>query len=116
MSGYVMMVCAILSEVAGTLSPRASAGFTRPWFGVPVALGYGSAFWCLSQALRTLQLGFVYAVWAGEGTALVAVLGVVLFRDRLDPAGIAGIGLIVAGVVVLNAFSRGGALRAARRS
>ncbi|HEX5503665.1 MAG TPA: multidrug efflux SMR transporter [Thermomicrobiales bacterium] len=105
MSGYVMMVCAILSEVAGTLALRASAGFTRPWFGVLVVLGYGSAFWCLSRALRTLQLGFVYAVWAGAGTALVAVLGVVLFRDRLDAAGIAGIGLIIAGVVVLNAFS-----------
>lgn len=108
MSPYLLLALAVASEVVGTLSLRASEGFSRPLPSALVVAGYGVAFWLLSLTLKTLPLGLVYAVWAGAGTALVTLLSVLVFRDRLDAAGVLGVALIIAGVVVLNAFSTSG--------
>lgn len=102
---WVYLIVAIAGEVAGTLCLKASDGFTRLWPTLGAVAGYAVAFWFLAQVLRTIPIGVAYAVWSGLGVALVTLLGLVLFGQRLDGAAIVGIGLIVAGVVVLNTMS-----------
>jgi small multidrug resistance pump len=75
---------------------------------IPSALGvvfYGFAFYGLAQALKTMPLGFTYAMWARLGIVLTATVGVVFFKQRLDLPAIIGIAFIVTGVIVMNAFS-----------
>jgi small multidrug resistance pump len=105
---YVLLGISILVEVMATSSLRASEGFTRVVPSVVVVVGYGTAFYLMSQALKSLPLGFSYAVWSGVGTALTAMIGWLYFRDAFHWSALAGIGLIIAGVVVLNV---GGAVR-----
>lgn len=99
---YIFLALAIVFEVAGTSLLKLSDGFTRLWPTVGVALGYGMAFWMLSLTLRAVPVGIAYAIWAGLGTALIAVIGVVAFGESLGTVKIIGIGLIVAGVIALN--------------
>lgn len=107
MNAWVLLGLAIVSEVVATLSLRASEGFTKPAWAVLVVLGYGSAFWIMSRVTAQLPIGVIYAVWSGVGTALIALLGAALFRESLTVARLAGVALIVGGVVVLNAFGSG---------
>ncbi len=102
---YILLALAILSEVAGTSALRASEGFSRLVPSALVVAGYGVSFYVVSLTLKTLPLGFVYAVWSGLGTVLIVAVGVVVFREGLDVARGIGIALIILGVVVLNAFS-----------
>jgi len=104
-SPYILLVLAIISEVIGTSALRASEGFSRPAPSALVVAGYAVSFYIVSLTLKSLPLGLVYAVWSGLGTALIVVVGVVMFREGLDAARIIGIALIIGGVVVLNAFS-----------
>jgi small multidrug resistance pump len=83
-----------------------AAGFTRPLPTLCVALGYGLAFFFLSLTVEKLPVGVVYAVWSGAGVTLIALIGWLFLGQRLDAAAIVGMGLIVAGVVVLNLFSK----------
>lgn len=106
---YLWLAGAILSEVAATSSLKASNGFTRLLPSLAVVIGYGTAFYCLSQTLKTIPLGVAYAIWSGLGTVLVALVGLVLYKQRLDTAAIAGMSLIVAGVLVMNLLSRSAA-------
>ncbi|OJH35088.1 DMT family transporter [Cystobacter ferrugineus] len=108
MNPYVLLSISILVEVLATSSLRASEGFTRVVPSVVVVVGYGTAFYLMSQALKSLPLGFTYAVWSGVGTALTAMIGWFYFRDAFHWSALVGIGLIIAGVVVLNV---GGAVR-----
>lgn len=109
MSPWAYLGLAIISEVIGTSALKASSGFSQLLPSIVVVAGYGVAFYCLSLALRSVPLGIAYAIWSGAGTALIALIGVVLFKQKLDAAAICGIGLIVAGVLVLNLFSRSSA-------
>lgn len=97
---------AILAEVIGTTALKASNGFTRLGPVLLVVAGYGLAFFLMSLTLRSLSVGFVYAVWSGVGIVLVTAAGAVLFGEKVDLPGALGMALIVAGVVVLNVFSR----------
>ena len=106
MNAWVYLGLAIVAEVIATSALKASSGFSQWLPSIVVIGGYGTAFYCLSLALRDVPLGIAYAIWSGVGTALIALIGVVLYKQKLDLAGIAGIGLIVAGVLVLNLFSR----------
>ena len=103
---YLWLAAAILSEVLGTSSLKAAEGFTRLWPSIVVVVGYAAAFYCLSQTLRTIPIGIVYAIWSGVGTALIVLIGAVVYRQRLDFGGFAGIALILAGVLVLHLFSK----------
>jgi small multidrug resistance pump len=97
-----MLVAAIASEVIATTSLKFTHGFTRLVPSLITVVGYGSAFWCLSQALKAIPVSTAYAIWSGLGTATIAVIGMV-FLD--EPGGFpksAGIGLIIAGVVILS--------------
>ncbi|QFU15689.1 DMT family transporter [Microvirga thermotolerans] len=103
---YVYLLVAILGEVVATSALKASEGFTRLWPSVIVAVGYATAFFCLSLTLRTMPVGIVYALWSGIGIVLIALAGWFLYRQALDVPAILGMGLILAGVVVINLFSK----------
>jgi small multidrug resistance pump len=102
---YLYLALAIVAEVIGTSALKATAGFTRPGPSILVAVAYGAAFYCLSLALRSIPVGIAYAIWSGVGTALIALIGWWALGQRLDAPAWAGIGLIVAGVVVIQLSS-----------
>ena len=106
MQNWLYLVIAIGCEVAATSALKASEGFTRPLPSVVVVTGYVLAFYLLSLTLRTIPVGVAYAIWSGVGVALIAVIGWLFLGQKLDVPAIAGLVLIVAGVVVINLFSR----------
>ncbi|MGR3907696.1 multidrug efflux SMR transporter [Burkholderia sp. SR8] len=104
--GYAWLAIAIVAEVIGTSALRAADGFTRLWPSMLVVAGYGTAFYCLSLTLRTMPVGIIYAVWSGAGIVLITLVAMLLYRQVPDLPAVIGLGLIVAGVVVLNLFSK----------
>jgi small multidrug resistance pump len=106
---YLHLAIAILAEVIGTSALKATRGFTRLVPSLVVVLSYAVAFYFLSLALKVIPVGVAYAVWSGVGIALITLIGWVVYRQRLDTPALAGIGLIVLGVVVLNWSSVAGA-------
>lgn len=104
--GYLYLAIAIVAEVAATSALKASEGFTRLGPTLIVAAGYGLAFYCLSLVLRTVPVGIAYAIWAGVGIVLIALIGALVLRQPLDAPAVVGIALIVAGVVVIQLFSK----------
>jgi small multidrug resistance pump len=103
---YALLAIAIVAEVIATSAMRASDGFSRLLPSAVVVLGYGLAFYCLSLTLRSIPVGIVYAVWSGAGIVLITLVALVLYRQVPDVPAIIGLGLIVAGVAVLNIFSK----------
>jgi small multidrug resistance pump len=106
MKTYLLLFLAIAAEVVATSALKASENFTRLTPSLLVVAGYGVAFTCLSMTLKTLPLGVAYAIWSGVGTALVAVVGWLLYKQQLDLPAFFGISLIIAGTIVLNLFSK----------
>lgn len=106
MKNWIFLGIAIMSEVFGTASMSASHGFTKLVPSVLAVLGYAVAFYFLSQTLKVIPVGVAYAIWAGLGVVLVALVGWLRFGQKLDGAAMAGIALIVCGVVVMNFFSK----------
>jgi small multidrug resistance pump len=102
---FVYLAIAIVSEVVGTTALKASNAFTVWQPSLVVVLGYGVSFYFLSLALRTIPVGIAYAIWSGVGIVLISIIAWVIYRQALDTAAIVGIGLIVAGVGVINVFS-----------
>lgn len=100
------LAVAIVCELVGTTFLQRSEYITKLWPTLISAGFYTVSFYMLAQALRTLPLGVAYAIWGGVGIVLTATVGVLVFKQRLDWIGIVGIGLIVTGVVVINAFSK----------
>ena len=103
---YALLGAAILAEVIGTSALTASEGFTRPLPSALTAVAYVAAFYALSLTLKTVPLGIAYGVWSGVGIVLVSAVGWVVYDQRLDAAALLGIGLILAGVLVIHLFSR----------
>ncbi len=106
MHPYALLGVAIVAEVIATSALKASAGFTRLWPSVIVVLGYGTAFYCLSLTLQSLSVGVAYAIWSGLGIVLVTMAGYVLYRQSVDAPALIGMALIVAGVAVIQLFSK----------
>ncbi|WP_369803877.1 SMR family transporter [Acidovorax sp. 62] len=106
MPAYALLGAAILAEVIGTSALKASEGFTRPLPSALTAVAYVAAFYALSLTLKTVPLGIAYGVWSGVGIVLVSAVGWVVYDQRLDTAALLGIGLILAGVLVIHLFSR----------
>ena len=102
--GYLAV--AIVAEVIATSALKATAGFTHAGPSVLVVAGYGVSFYFLSLVLETLPVGVTYAVWSGVGILLITLIAWLVYGQALDLAAIVGLGLIVAGVVVLNLFSQ----------
>ncbi len=103
---FLYLAIAIVSEVIGTSALKLSDGFTRLGPSLVVVAGYASAFFFLSLTLRTIPVGVAYAIWSGVGVVLITLVAWLWMGQKLDLAGVIGIGLIVAGVVVLNVFSK----------
>jgi small multidrug resistance pump len=98
----VLLVVAIGAEVAATALLPKAGGFTQPlWSGV-VVLGYALSIWLLAVVVRSIPVSVAYAVWAGVGTAVVAVIGVLFLGESMSALKAASLGLIVLGVVGLN--------------
>ena len=103
---YLFLLAAIVFEVIGTSALRATEGFSRWAPSLLVVLGYSASFYCLSLTLEKIPVGVAYAIWSGAGTALIVAAAAVIYRQKPDLAGLLGIALIIAGVVVLNGFSK----------
>ncbi|MCE9664575.1 SMR family transporter [Halomonas sp. M5N1S17] len=103
---FVYLALAIVAEVVATSALKATEGFTRLWPSLIVVVGYVLAFYMLSLVLRTIPVGVAYAIWAGMGIVLVALVGALVFGQRPDLPAMLGITLIIVGVVVIQLFSR----------
>ena len=108
MSKWIFLILAIISEVIGTTFLKSTEGFTKLWPSVIVLIGYSAAFYFLSLTLDTIPIGVVYAIWSGVGIAAIAIVSVIFLDQKLDTASYVGMGLIIAGVVVLRVFSETG--------
>lgn len=106
MNAWITLGIAIVAEVVGTTALKASDGFTRLWPSAVVVLGYAISFYCLSLVLRSIPVGVTYAVWSGLGIVLISLVAYLVYGQRIDLAGLIGMSLIIAGVLVLNLFSR----------
>ncbi len=106
MHPYAALGIAIVAEVIATSALKASAGFTRLGPSAIVVLGYGTAFYCLSLTLQSLSVGVAYALWSGLGIVLVTIASYVLYRHSDDLPALIGMALIVAGVAVIQLFSK----------
>jgi len=103
---YIYLIVAILFEVLATSALKETDGFTRFWPSVMTVIGYALAFFFLSLPLRSMPVGIIYAIWSGAGIVLITAIGWTFFRQALDFPAIAGMTLIVAGVLVINLFSK----------
>ena len=106
---YLVLAFAILAETAGTTASQASQQFTRLWPSVLAFVAYGISFYFLAQALRVMPVGVVYAIWSGLGIVFIAAIGYLVFGQKLDLPAILGTAMILAGIVVIQLFSRAGA-------
>ncbi|MDB6060122.1 MAG: QacE family quaternary ammonium compound efflux transporter [Verrucomicrobiaceae bacterium] len=106
MKSWLFLSIAIAAEVIATSALKTSDGFSKLWPSVLVVVGYGTAFFFMSLALRTLPVSIVYAVWSGAGIVLISLVAWLFFGQKLDLPAILGMLLIISGVVVLNVFSK----------
>ena len=105
-NAYLFLSVAIVAEVIATSCLKASAGFTRLWPSAATVVGYAVAFYCLSLTLGSIPVGVVYAIWSGAGIVLISLVGWAVLGQSLDGPALAGMGLIVAGVLVIHLFSK----------
>ena len=102
---YIHLAIAILAEVAATSALKASEEFTKPLPSLISIVGYLVSFYLLTLVLRTIPVGITYAIWSGLGIVLVTLVASYLFKQIPDVPAMIGMGLIVAGVLVINVFS-----------
>ncbi|WFU07924.1 SMR family transporter [Rhizobium sp. CB3090] len=105
-SVYAMLLVAIVLEVIGTTALQMSQQFTRLGPSIVLVLCYVAAFYFLSLTLRVIPVGIAYAIWSALGIVLISAVGLVFFRQKLDLAAVIGLLLIIAGVLVVNLFSK----------
>ncbi|HET7792302.1 MAG TPA: SMR family transporter [Rhizobacter sp.] len=106
---YLFLAIAIVVEVVATSCLKASNGFTRLWPSVVTVVGYCTSFYFLSLTLATIPTGIAYAIWSGVGIVLISLVGWWVFQQTLDAPALVGMGLIAAGVIVINVFSKSSA-------
>jgi small multidrug resistance pump len=102
MAHWIFLALSIVTEVAGTTSMKLSEGFTKPGFSILIFIFYAVSFYFFTLALKRMDLSIAYAIWAGLGTALIALIGVVYFREGMDMIKVISLGAIIAGVIGLN--------------
>ena len=102
MNAWILLGFAIVTEVAGTTALKLSRGFEVWQWTMPVAVCYALSFYLLALALKRIEVGVAYAIWAGVGTALIALVGIALFHESMNWLKAASIAAIIAGVVGLN--------------
>lgn len=102
MNAWTFLAFAIVTEVAGTTALKLSRGFEVWQWGVAVAICYTLSFYLLALALKHIEVGVAYAIWAGVGTALIALVGLAVFHESMNWVKAVSIAAIIAGVVGLN--------------
>lgn len=102
---YLFLAIAIASEVVATSFMKLSDGFTRPVPSLVTVIGYGIAFYFLALTLRTVPTGVAYAIWSGAGIVLITGIAWIFQGQKLDAPALIGMGFILVGVVIMNAFS-----------
>ncbi|WP_298982966.1 SMR family transporter [uncultured Roseibium sp.] len=102
---YLFLIAAIVAEVIATSALAKTENFTRLAPSIITISGYAVSFWLLSFPIRVLPTGIVYAIWSGAGIVLITLVAWLVFNQKLDLPAILGLGLIVAGVVVINVYS-----------
>lgn len=102
MNSYLLLMLAIISEVIGSSMLKATDGFKKLLPTLCVIIGYGFAFYLLSLSLKSLPLGLAFAIWAGLGTALTAIVGIIFYKEAVTGKKILGLLCIIGGVVLLN--------------
>lgn len=103
---YIYLTVAIIFEVVGTTALKHSEGFTRLGASLVTVASYALAFYFLSLPIRVFPVGVVYAIWSGFGIVLITLIGWLWFRQSLDLAALIGIAFIIAGVLIVNLFSK----------
>jgi small multidrug resistance pump len=103
---WIVLSLAIVFETIGTTALKASAQFTRPGPSALVVVAYAVSFYLLSITLKVMPVGVVYAIWSGAGICLIAAIAWAVYGQRLDMPALVGLGLIVAGILVINLFSQ----------
>lgn len=103
---WFYLAIAIAAEVMATTALKFSEGFTKIMPSALVVVGYAGAFYCLSKVLNQIPISIAYAIWSGTGVALVGIVGWIWLGQKLDAGALIGIGLIIAGVLVINIFSQ----------
>ena len=103
---YIYLTIAIIAEVAATSALKASNEFTKLIPSLIVIVGYGASFYLLTLVLRTIPVAITYALWSGAGIALVAIAGIILYKQIPDIPAVIGMGLIVAGITIINIYSK----------
>lgn len=103
---WLYLSIAIIGEVAATSALKSAAGFTQLWPSLLVVAGYVVAFYFLSLTLETIPVGLSYAIWSAVGIVIVSLVAWIIHGQNLDLAAMIGIALIIAGVVVINVFSK----------
>lgn len=103
---YLPLAVAIVAEVIATTAMKQSNGFAKPLWTIVTVIGYGVAFFFLSQTLKVIPTGVAYAIWSGVGIVLISLAAWALQGQKLDAPALIGMALIVTGVVVMNVFSK----------
>lgn len=103
---YIFLTIAITFEIIATAVLVKTEQFTRIIPSALVILFYGSSFYFLSLSLKYIPVGIAYALWSGVGIVCIALIGFLFYKQRLDLPAVAGIILIIAGVLVINLFSK----------
>ena len=106
MNHWLALAIAIFAEVIATTALKASNEFTRLVPSIIVVAGYGTAFYFMAISMRVLPVGIMYAIWSGMGIVLVSIIGWLVYKQTLDLPSLIGMGLIIAGVIVINLFSK----------
>jgi small multidrug resistance pump len=106
MNHWLALAIAIMAEVIGTTALKASSEFTRIVPSFIVVISYAVAFYFMSISLRVLPVGIMYAIWSGMGIVLISILGWLVYKQTLDMPAMIGLAFIIAGVIVINVFSK----------
>lgn len=103
---FITLIVAVIFETIGTTALQASQQFTKPLPSLIVVISYAAAFYLLALTLKHMPVGIMYAIWSGSGIVLIALIGWVVFRQTLDLPAILGMTLILAGIVIIQLFSK----------
>ncbi len=103
---FITLIVAVIFETIGTTALQASQQFTKLGPSIIVVIAYAAAFYLLALTLKTMPVGIMYAIWSGSGIVLIALIGWVVFRQTLDWPAVLGMALILAGIVIIQMFSK----------
>jgi len=99
---YILLISSIVAEVFGTTFMKLSEGFTKHRYTIGMIIGYILAFYLVSLVMLEMSLGVTYAIWSGAGTVLTAIIGVLLFSEKINKMGMIGIAMLCAGLILIN--------------